>query len=82
MHRYHTMVAPMFDRHVLPTHEYADLIIEGAGSVDDSVAIILRHITTAADGGGNPGGEGGSSKGGTPPGLANEDSGSGTTGTK
>ena len=49
-HRYRTMVAPMFDQHVWPTREYADLIVDGAGPIDESTAAILSRVSAGVNG--------------------------------
>ena len=49
-HRYQTMVAPMFDRHAWPTREHADLIVNGAGPIDESTAAILLRVGVGAGG--------------------------------
>ncbi len=65
-HRYRTMVAPMFDRHVLPTRKHADTIIEGADPIDRSTAAILEHISACGGRGrSGSGSTGGGDSGGT-----------------
>lgn len=70
--RYNEMVAPMFDRYVLPTREFADLVVDGEGTIDDALSRVLEHTRAAAvrhegsDGSGR--GPGGSGRGGEAPG--------------
>ncbi|MFQ5512119.1 MAG: uridine kinase [Candidatus Krumholzibacteriia bacterium] len=49
--RYNTMVAPMYDRHVLPTRRYALIIVNGADGAAISAAAIAAHVTGSAAGG-------------------------------
>lgn len=42
--RYREMVAPMFDRHVLPTREFAQIVVDGHGSIDRAAEYILLRV--------------------------------------
>ena len=42
--RYKEMVGPMYDSYVLPTREFADIVVDGSGAVEQAAAQILDHI--------------------------------------
>jgi uridine kinase len=46
--RYNTMVAPMYDRHVLPTREFADLILDGTLPTIEAATQVIDHIRSGA----------------------------------
>jgi len=42
--RYNETVRPMFEKHVLPVREYADVIANGGVAFDEAVDEIIRHM--------------------------------------
>lgn len=42
--RYDEMARPMFDKYVLPTRRFADVVVDGEQPVDDSVGAIVAYI--------------------------------------
>jgi uridine kinase len=42
--RFNTMSRPMYEKHVLPGREYADVVIDGTRPIEESVNVVLRHI--------------------------------------
>ena len=45
--QYTTTVRPMAVRYILPTREFADVVLSGTGRIDDSVAAVLRRVRRA-----------------------------------
>ena len=42
LQQYAATVRPMADKHVLPTRRFADMVLDGTGSLDQSVMSVLR----------------------------------------
>lgn len=41
--QYYNCVLPMAKRYVIPTREYADVVVDGTVLVDDSVSLVMNH---------------------------------------
>jgi len=44
LEQYRLTVRPMAERFLLPTRRFADLVLDGAGSIDESVDAVLRRL--------------------------------------
>jgi uridine kinase len=44
IHRYNDMARPMYERYVLPSRRYADVVVDGERPVAESAAAVMRHI--------------------------------------
>jgi uridine kinase len=44
MRRYNDMARPMYEKYVLPSKRYADVVIDGAEPIEGSVPLVIRHI--------------------------------------
>jgi uridine kinase len=42
--RYNEMARPMYEKYVLPSRRYADVVVDGERPVEESVAAVVRHI--------------------------------------
>ena len=42
--RYNEMARPMYDKYVLPSKRFADVVVDGGRSVEGSTALVMRHI--------------------------------------
>ena len=44
LEQYRLTVRPMAEQYVLPTRRYADLVLDGAGTIDESVEAVLERL--------------------------------------